>query len=156
MAISCTTLRPLSLSPFSVSTYDTSAPPPSSLCIYPILFKHVRRVIADLLISLVPVKRLFIILQFGRVQIFSLGHSLEQTACYCWRAPATVLLGPTEALLPLLGWVRAPSSHRRCMRRSKGQFPTARGPDTQTNCLTHSPIVSSVVRRKAHTADYYI
>lgn len=96
---------PPSPSPFTVSTYDISAPPPSSLRISPILFKHIHRVIADVSISLAPVKRLFIILQFGRVQIFSLGHSLEQTAYYCWRAPATVLSGPAEAreaLLPLL------------------------------------------------------
>lgn len=93
-------------SPFSVSTYDISSPPPSSPCVSPILFKHIHRVIADLSISLAPVKRLFIILQFGRVQIFFLGHSLEQTAYYCWRALATVLLGPaeaSEALLPPLG-----------------------------------------------------
>lgn len=88
-------LRPRS--PFSVSTYDISTPPPSSLCVSLILFKHICFVIADLSISLAPVKRLFIILQFGRVQIFSLGHSLEQTAYYCWRAAATVLLGSTEA-----------------------------------------------------------
>lgn len=89
--------------------YDISAPPPSSVCISPVWFKHVYHVMANLLISLAPVRRLFIILQFGRVQIFSLDHSLEQTSYYCWIALATKLVGPeetSEALLPLLSWVR--------------------------------------------------
>lgn len=105
--------------------YDVSTSPPTSMS--SILFKHVHCVIADLSISVAPVKRLFIILQFGRVQIFSLGHSLKQTTYYCWRAVATVLLGPVEAIkatLPLPGSGRGLSIHRTCMKRSKSQFPT--------------------------------
>lgn len=90
----------LSLHPeFPLTIYQLLHPAASA-----ILFKHIHYVIADLSISLAPVKRLFIILQFGRVQIFFLGHNLEQTAYYCWRALATVLLDPveaSEALLPL-------------------------------------------------------
>lgn len=83
-----------------------STPAASCVFISPILFVLIHSVIADLSISLAPVKRLFIILQFGRVQIFSLVHSREQTACYCWKVLATVLLGPveaSEAILPLPG-----------------------------------------------------
>lgn len=102
-------VQPSVLDSFSVSTYDISTPPPSSVFISPILFKHIHYVIADLSISLAPVKRLFIILQFGRIQIFFLGHSLKQTVYYCWRALATVVLGPVEAskaILLLQGYVR--------------------------------------------------
>lgn len=128
------------LSPFSVSTYDISTPPPSSLHIFPILLKHIHCVIANLWISLAPVKRLFIILQFGRVQIFSLGHSLEQTAYYCWRALDTVLSGPAEASEPFYNcWVRWEDQAFSGDAWGGQRFDSLqwRGPQTQINTLTH-------------------
>lgn len=134
------TAHPPSLFPFSVSTYDISSPPPSSLRMSPLLFKHIQRVIADPSISLASVKRLFIILQFGRVQIFSLGHSLEQTAYYCWRAPATV--GPSGGrrgfIITTAGLGERTEQPQEVCEKVKGvNSLLQRGPDTQTNPLTH-------------------
>lgn len=95
----CTALHPLFIQFFHIRCINLSNQPwlhiPNIYC-----------VIADLLILLAPAKRLFIILQFRRIQIFSFGHSLKQTAYYCWTALATVLLGPAEAIeaaLPVPG-----------------------------------------------------
>lgn len=92
-------------------------------------------------------KRLFVILQFGRIQIFSLGHSLEQTACYCWRALATVPSSPTEAteaILALRGKVEGGSENRRCMKRSEGRFPAAKR-SRHANKFAHLSTVFSMV-----------
>lgn len=134
--------------------YDISATPPSSLCVSPILFKHLYHVMANLSISLAPVKRLFIILQFGRVQIFSPDHSLEQTSCYCWIALATLLFGPaeaSEALLPLLSRVRQPTSDGH--EKVRGSIPRGEEVPTCKQILSFAHSVVTV-HCKTLTADY--
>lgn len=124
------------LHPLSIQFFHISTPPTSPVFISPTLLKHVYGVIADLSISLAPVKRLFIILQFGRVQIFSLGYSLKQRAYYCWTALATVLLDPAEAIVTTPGF-RCQAVTGDVWWGLRGWIPE-RGCDSQTNTLTHS------------------